>query len=160
MSHLTQQLRDMQKEVDGLMDRLDIAEKVRQADEMEQQAGEPGFWDNPEAAQKIMQEMSRLRAQVEPWQRLAQRIADAIELDKLADEDFLPDLEQEVKALAAMVEKMSFTAKLSGPYDDQNAILAIHAGAGGTDSQDWAEMLERMYLRWAEENNYKVDVIE
>src|SRR5690606_21736832 len=93
-------------------------------------------------------------------QRLAQRIADAIELDKLADEDFLPDLEQEVKALAAMVEKMSFTAKLSGPYDDQNAILAIHAGAGGTDSQDWAEMLERMYLRWAEENNYKVDVIE
>jgi peptide chain release factor 2 len=150
----------MQKEVGGLMARLDIAEKVRRADEIEQQAGEPGFWDNPEAAQKIMQEMSRLRAQVEPWQKLAQRISDAIELDKLADEDFLPDLEQEVNALAAMVEKMSFTAKLSGPYDDENAILAIHAGAGGTDSQDWAEMLERMYLRWAEENNYKVDVIE
>ena len=160
MSHLTQQLHDMQKEIDGLMTRLEIAEKARRADDIEQQAAAPDFWDTPDTAQKVMQEMSRLRAQVDPWQKLSQRIADAVELDEMADEDFLSDLEQEVNALSTMLEKMSFKATLSGPYDDENAILAIHAGAGGTDSQDWAEMLERMYLRWAEQNGYKVEIID
>jgi peptide chain release factor 2 len=76
------------------------------------------------------------------------------------DESLLDDLTQEVEALKPLVQRMSFEAMLSGTHDKDNAILAIHAGAGGTDSQDWAEMLERMYLRWAEENGYKVEVIE
>lgn len=160
MSYLTQQLRDMKKTIDSLMLQLEIEEKARRANEMEQQAAQPGFWDDPEAAQKIMQDMSRLRTQIEPWQKLVQRIHDAIELDELEDEDFLPELEQEVNILAETVEKMSFKAMLSGPYANEDAILAIHAGAGGTDSQDWAEMLERMYIRWSEQNHYKVEILE
>src|SRR5690606_17023708 len=104
--------------------------------------------------------MYRLKDEVERWRSVANLIDDALELGQMDDESLLDDLTQEVEALKPLVSRMSFEAMLSGPHDKDDAILAIHAGAGGTDSQDWAEMLERMYLRWAEENGYKVEVIE
>jgi peptide chain release factor 2 len=107
-----------------------------------------------------MQEISRLRDEVERWQSVANRINDALELALLDDNSLEEELTKEVEALSAIVERMALQALLSGPYDYENAILAIHAGAGGTDSQDWAQMLERMYMRWAEQNGYKVEIIE
>lgn len=154
------ELQAMQAEINGLMQRLDIAGKLAAIEQMESEASAADFWNDTEGAQKTMQQMSRLRAAVEPWTSLRNRISDALELAELDDDDLVAEMDQEVTVLREMVQKMSFQAMLSGPHDDRDAILAIHAGAGGTEAQDWAQMLERMYLRWAEQNNYKIDVIE
>lgn len=160
MSQMTQQLNEMKKEVDALVERLDIPEKVEQIQQLEEQSTVPDFWNAPDAAQKVMQEIARIRGQIEPWQELKTRIADTLELAELNDSELEAELTQEVNTLRKMVERMSMQALLSGQHDTENAILAIHAGAGGTDSQDWAMMLERMYLRWTEQNGYKVEIIE
>lgn len=160
MSQMTQQLSAMKKEVDTLVERLDIPEKEEQIQQLEAKSAEPDFWNAPDDAQKIMQEIARFRGQIEPWQELKTRIADALELAQLGDDDLAEELAQEITTLTKMVERMSMQALLSGQHDAENAILAIHAGAGGTDSQDWAMMLERMYLRWTEQNGYKVEIIE
>jgi peptide chain release factor 2 len=160
MENLVSLLSGMRERVDGLITRLDIAAKAQRIQELEHKAGEAGFWNNPDDAQKIMQEISWLKAEVERWQNIAARIEDTVELAELDDDSLFEDLTHEVDSLTEAVDRMALETMLSGPYDHENAILAIHAGAGGTDSQDWAQMLERMYLRWAEENGYKVEVIE
>lgn len=160
MEHLITQLDTMREEIDTLMQRLDVAGKARRADGLQEQASAPDFWGNPEAAQKVMQEISKLNAEVEYWRSVSNRIHDALELAELQDPELQDELTAETETLAKLVERMSLQALLSGPYDDQDAILAIHAGAGGTESQDWAEMLERMYLRWAQQNGYKVEILD
>lgn len=160
MDNLISLLAEMKKTIEGLMARLNIDQRQARIKAIEQQASAIDFWDKPDEAQKLMQEMSGLKAQVERWRKVANRINDTLELAELDDNDLLDELAEEVEALQPIVERMSFQAMLSGPHDQENAFLAIHAGAGGTDSQDWAEMLERMYLRWAEQNGYKVAVIE
>lgn len=160
MDQLISLLNDMQEKITGLMERLDIPQKAQRIEEIEAKASVNTFWDDPENAQKTMQEMAALKAEVERWQSAAQRIKDALELASLEDESLERELSAEVDALSLLVGKLSLQALLSGPYDAENAILAIHAGAGGTDSQDWGQMLERMYLRWAEQNGYKVEIIE
>lgn len=107
-----------------------------------------------------MKKLSALREEVESWQTLHQRITDALELAKLEDEGLRDDLETETEALEKSVAQREFYAMFSGEYDRGNALLAVHAGAGGTDSQDWAEMLERMYLRWAENHGYETEVLD
>ncbi len=160
MENLVSLLNGMKDRIDGLMTRLDIAGKADRIRELEQKAGQAGFWDNPDEAQKTMQEISRLKDEVEHWESVANRIRDALELAELDDDTLFNDLTKEVEALSETVDRMALQTLLSGPYDHENAILAIHAGAGGTDSQDWAEMLQRMYLHWAEDNGYKVEIIE
>ena len=107
-----------------------------------------------------MKQYNTVRAEVDSWRAFSRRLSDALELARLDDESLRPDLEAEVAAIEAEVEKRSFTAMLSGKYDHDSAILAIHAGAGGTDSQDWAAMLERMYLRWAEARGYEAEILD
>ncbi len=96
-----------------------------------------------------------LREQVIDWRSFERRLNDVTELAGLDDESLRVELEVEIYTLENELEKRSFTAMLSEPYDADDALLAIHAGAGGTDSQDWAAMLLRMYLRWAEKNGYQ-----
>lgn len=154
------QLKEMQDTVGNLTDRLNIRGLIAEADALEAKSGEQEFWTNPDSAQKTMQEISRLRARVEPWLKLESRISDALELAALNEPSLIDDLTAEVSGLEPIVARMSIQALLSGTNDSRDAFLAIHAGAGGTDSQDWGQMLERMYLRWAEQNGYKVEVIE
>lgn len=160
METLISLFENMLARVESLMERLDIDGKVQRVAALEAQTAEPDFWTNPEAAQKVMQEITRLKAEIDRWQSVAAHIRDMLELARLEDESLLEELQAESAQLSEQVERMALQTMLSGPYDNENAILAIHAGAGGTDSQDWAQMLERMYLRWAAENNYKVEVIE
>ena len=94
------------------------------------------------------------------WHAFLRRIHDSIELGNLGDPSLRPDLESEVTALEREAEERNFNAMLSGKYDDDDAILAIHAGAGGTDSQDWAAILERMFLRWAEGHGYATEILD
>ncbi len=107
-----------------------------------------------------MKAASGLREDVESWGKLQAHLQDLAELARMDDETLRGDLGREVVDLEADLERRSFTTMLSGRYDDDDALLAIHAGAGGTDSQDWAAMLERMYLRWAEARGYRTEVLE
>jgi len=111
-----------------------------------------------------MQELADLRDQISVWDQLCQRVSDAITLLELAAEDeddsICEEIAAEATALEAELEKLEFRLLLSGPYDRADAIVAIHAGAGGTDAQDWAAMLLRMYLRWAEAEGYKSELLD
>jgi len=107
-----------------------------------------------------MRRLSSLREEVERWNTLAQRVQDTLELSELGDESLEAELTTETAALEHESGQLEFRLLLSGPYDRSDAILAIHAGAGGTDAQDWAEMLLRMYLRWAEAGGYEADVVD
>ncbi|MCS6835003.1 MAG: peptide chain release factor 2 [Anaerolineae bacterium] len=159
MDSLIEQLKAMQEQIAALMERLQIASKAEEAARLEAQSAEAGFWDDAEEAQRIMQRIARLKAEVDKWQSIAQRIADGLELAQLGS-DIQDDLSAEVAEIAQIVSKMALEAMLSGEYDRENAILSIHAGAGGTEACDWALMLERMYLRWIEQNGYKVEILD
>jgi peptide chain release factor 2 len=128
--------------------------------ELNARAQDPNLWANPEVAQRTMREQSRLRDEVDRWQRVARRTADALELAGMDDPSLRPDLEREVDQLEKIARKLEFETLLSGEFDHENAIFTIFSGAGGTESQDWVAMLLRMYLRWMESHNYKVEVID
>jgi peptide chain release factor 2 len=107
-----------------------------------------------------MKQYNAVKAEVDSWSAFSHRAHEALELAQLDDESLRPDLEAEISSIEAELEKRSFTAMLSGKYDHDSAILAIHAGAGGTDSQDWAAMLERMYLRWGEASGFAMEILD
>ncbi len=107
-----------------------------------------------------MKELAALRQELDDWGRLQQSVADALELSQLEDESLRSELERETARLEVEIERRELEVMLSGKYDHGNALLAIHAGAGGTDSQDWAEMLERMYLRWCELRHYETSILD
>lgn len=107
-----------------------------------------------------MQRIARLREDVGVWEGLRRRLADALELASLEDESLRQELETELNQLQAVLADRDVKAMLSGPYDRDNAIVNIHSGAGGTDSQDWAQMLERMYLRWAESHGFRLETLD
>ncbi len=111
-----------------------------------------------------MRRLSELNARIETWRGLERRVADARELIELAqvedDASVAQDLEREIDEIARELDEREFELTFSGPYDARDAILAIHAGAGGTESQDWAEMLLRMYLRWAERRGFQTEILD
>ena len=107
-----------------------------------------------------MKQYNALKREVESWRDFSHRVNEALELAQLDDETLRDEMEVEIFAIEAELEKRSFTAMLSGKHDQDSAILAIHAGAGGTDSQDWAAMLERMYLRWAERRGFETEIFD
>ena len=104
--------------------------------------------------------LSNLREDVERWRTFLSHLHDLIELSRLNDESLRAELEKEISELETDLDKRSFDAMLSGTYDADDALLAIHAGAGGTDSQDWAAMLERMYLRWADGRGFRTEILD
>jgi len=124
----------------------------------------PDFWDEPEAAQKIMQELTHLKDSIEQHSNLCNRHSDVATLWQLGmdekDESVYPEVVEALKVLHNDVEFLELAIMLSGEYDANNAILTLHAGAGGTEAQDWVQMLLRMYVRWAETNRYKVETLD
>jgi peptide chain release factor 2 len=160
METLINQLKPMRDELASMMGKLGIPEKAEQVKALEEESAGASFWNDAQAAQKKMQKMAKLKAQVEKWQQVFQRVSDALELAELADESLEAELTTETNTLTKIFDEMSLQAMLAGDYDAEDAILSIYAGAGGTEAQDWAAMLERMYLRWIEAHKYKVDVID
>src|SRR5206468_9856617 len=132
--------------------------------ELQQQASDPSLWDDPAHGQQVTSKLARLTAEVERYDALQRRLGHATAIDELltgsTDPDLQHELEQTMAALEVDLEKVELAALLSGPYDAHDAIATVQAGAGGTESMDWADMLLRMYTRWAEQESFKVEVDE
>lgn len=139
---------------------FDLIGKQNQLSQLESDIEQPDFWNDSTSAQRVMKSVAALRDEVDGWNRIKQQVHDLTDLVNLNDESLREDLEKEVRTLESELEKRAFAAMLSGPFDHDDAILAIHAGAGGTDSQDWAEMLQRMYLRWIESRGFTAEIID
>ena len=133
---------------------------MTELEELEKQSADPDLWNNPNNARKLMQRLSALQEDIGYWTQLREQVADAIELEGLGDDDLGPDLRNEADHLTSELDQAEFRLMLSGPYDRGNAIVALHAGAGGTDSQDWAKMLLRMFLRWAERRDFEAEILD
>jgi peptide chain release factor 2 len=125
---------------------------------------QPGFWDNPGRAQEISTEANSMKQKVAAYDNLAAKIEDTAVLAQMAIEEedmsLVKEIQQDVEAISEEFEKMRVQRLLSGEYDKNNAILDLHVGVGGTDAQDWTEMLLRMYTRWAEKKGYRVETID
>lgn len=123
---------------------------------------QPGFWDDNQAAQGVIDETNVLKQRRDNYLSLANGVAELADLHELLtledDADLLAELTQKLPQVQAAVEQYQLNQLLDGPYDDKNAILEIHPGAGGTEAQDWGEMLLRMYMRWADQHDFVVEV--
>ena len=141
---------------------FDILAKEREIAELEYLTNQAEFWQDSQKAQTTMRRLTELRKSVEHWRSLERRLAELNELSKLAADDpaLFSDVQKDVDSLVTELDKNEFELAYSGEYDERNAILSIHAGAGGVESQDWAEMLLNMYLRWAEKRDYETEILE
>jgi peptide chain release factor 2 len=137
-----------------------LAGKEQDLSRLQTQSEQSDFWQGPDTAQKVMKRIANLRQVVEDWNTLSQHVSYLLELAQLGDESLRSEITTELDEIEKDVERREFAVLLSGKYDHNNALLALHSGAGGVDAQDWTEMLERMYLRWAENRGYKTDIID
>jgi len=164
-------LEDLKPELGALEERLqqmeeslDVKHKEEKIAELEYKMGEPTFWDDAESAQKINQELADLKGGVDKYKELLDKFDDAQTLWEMGmedkDESLEDDVKSEMKEIADGLEALQLEVLLSGEYDANNAILTLHAGAGGTEAQDWTQMLLRMYGRWAERHGFSVETAD
>ena len=161
---LKRELEEQEKALEDLGQALGL-EKLREEVEMlEHKSAEPGFWDNMEQAQKVTQRMAALKDKDEAYQKLQSRAGDCMALIEMGDEaedlSLVDEAKAEIEAITSEIASMKLSTLLTGEYDKNNAILTFHAGSGGTEAQDWAEMLFRMYNRWAERHGFKVTTLD
>ena len=157
-------LLDYEEKLTQLRDALGLDAMQKEIAELEAQTAEDGFWNDLDRSQKVQQRISQLKNKVGAYQALKNEYDDALVLIELADEAEDPDMFEECKSsVDAFVQKldaMTLSTLLSGEYDAKNALLTFHAGAGGTEAQDWTQMLVRMYQRWGEKHDFKVTMID
>ncbi|MFC1511553.1 peptide chain release factor 2, partial [Candidatus Margulisiibacteriota bacterium] len=155
---LKQEIKQLKSKTQDLDKLLKIQDKKKELGELEKQSADPALWKDQNRAKKVMQDKKYLEKEIRDWETVLNGLEDAETLIDMATEKDLPDLKKEVQDLAKKAEQLELSALLSGEYDKSNAILSINAGAGGTDAQDWAQILLRMYSRWAEGKEYKVEM--
>ena len=131
---------------------------------LEEEIGRPDFWDDSTSAQKVMQELTRQKDKIGTYEVLSQEVEDTITLWQMAveesDTSLDDEIEKSIRKLAERLDSLQLELFLSGPYDRNNAILTLHPGAGGTEAQDWVQMLYRMYSRWAERKKFKTEILD
>lgn len=146
----------LRPQVADAMDRLQIDELEKQLSNLRVESQTPDFWQDTQHAQRVSKEIAKLEVRIEPWRQLSTALDDCIALCEMNDASMQAELRDQLDSLEKQFEALKGALLLSGPYDDYDAIMSIHAGAGGTDAQDWAQMLLRMYVRWAEQHKFKV----
>ncbi len=157
-------LLESEKPILNLKEALAIDMIKEEIKALEEQAAAPDFWDNMEESQKTLKKTGALKAKVESYESLKSDYDDALVMIELADEEndesLLPDCTESVTDIEKRIESLTLSTLLSGEFDSKNALLTFHAGAGGTEAMDWAEMLFRMYNRWGERHGYKVSTLD
>jgi peptide chain release factor 2 len=153
-------LKVLLSQIDAAFLRLNIDEKQKIIAQLTGQMAQSEVWHNPTEAQAISKQLAALSNAVEPWVVLRTQTADIIEFVELGDDSLLKEFEEQVDALENNFAKLRKDLLFHGKYDDHSAIIRLSAGVGGTDAQDWTEMLERMYLRWAEKSGMHTTIVE
>jgi len=160
MQPLIRRLNDLRPQIDAALGRLRIDEKRASIDDIEAQLSTSEIWHNPSYAQDISKQLAALKKMVDPWLTLKTQADDLLEFMDIGDESMIAEFDGQVHALEAEFATLRKDLLFDGEFDDHNAILRLSAGAGGTDAQDWTEMIERMYLRWAERADMTTSIIE
>ena len=157
-------LNNLRPQLDELEKALNLDSTAQEVDFLEAESASDGFWDNPEKSQRVLQKLKQLKSKLESQAKRRSSWEDMMVLCEMGneeeDESLLPELEEEYNALVQSMESARLQTLLTGEYDASNAILAFHAGAGGTEAQDWAQMLYRMYTRWAERHGFTYKVMD
>lgn len=160
MQPLEKRLTILAEQVDAAVDRLKLDEKKRDLEAVDAELAVPEVWNDPTRAGELSKKSASLRAQIEPWETLQTQAGDMKELLDLDDDSLQAEVEVQIVALEKDFSELKKDLLFNGEYDDHDAILRITAGVGGTDAQDWAQMLERMYLRWAEKSDITTKSVE
>lgn len=160
MQPLIKRLNDLRPQIDAALGRLNIEARQAHIDELEAQLATSEIWHNPAHAQDLSKQLAALKRMVDPWLTLKSQADDMLELMDIGDDSLLGEFEGQIIAFEHEYEKLRKDLLFDGEYDDHNAILRLSAGVGGTDAQDWTEMLERMYLRWAERAEMSTSIVE
>ena len=157
---LAKRLRQLAVDIESAVAKLGLDEKQRQLADLEEQVSRPELWNNPDHAQMVTRELSSLKSIVQPWKVLQAQANDAIELLDIIDDELADEFAGQVQAMEKTFADLKQQLMFDGKYDAGDAILRLSSGVGGDDAQDFTEMLERMYLRWAEQNGFTTSVIE
>ena len=154
----------VEKELEDMHASAGIEEKKTQLEEKEKTMNAPGFWDDPNSANEVVREANSLKSVLEKYEGLSEGMEDVSVMIEMLEEEYSPeesdDCMAELEELEKKVDAFEIETLLSGEYDENNAIISIHPGAGGTESQDWAQMLMRMYVRFCEKRNYKIEILD
>ncbi len=157
-------LESYKPDIDDLADSLGLKNVMSEIQQLELRATEPGFWDDIEKSQHVLQKTATLKGKVEEYNKLKNLYEDTYALIEMAneeeDEDLYDEALAEVNSVESQLSSQKLKTLLTGEYDKNNAILTFHAGSGGTEAQDWAEMLYRMYSRWATDHGFKVKTVD
>lgn len=160
MQPLKKQLTQLSEDIAAAYQRLNIDAKAAELVQVDEQLADGNVWANLERAQTLSKQAAALRSQIEPWQTLRAQVADIDELMALGDDSMEVEFSEQIEAFEAEFARLRRDLLYAGEFDDHDAIVRITAGVGGTDAQDWAEMLERMYLRWAEKSQLSATIVE
>ncbi len=164
LEELKMPIAQLKEDIDGVWNRLEPEAIQKKIDEKNKLTEADGFWDDHEKAEKVMAEIRKLKNRVEPWKQLLSDYDDIQAMYELAEESGEPGDEEEVRSMLEKARKqfdeLNILNLLSGEVDDSPAFITIHAGAGGTEAEDWARMLCRMYTRWAERHGFKIEVVD
>ena len=159
-----QKLHDLKPAIEELGQAYNLEHAAEEVEELENRASEPGFWDDTEKSQKILQRTKALKDKIEGYHNLCGQQEDLLTLCDLAiemdDDSMIDELREGFDALNDELERRKLATLLLGEYDANNAILSFHAGAGGTEAQDWCDMLYRMYTRWAERHGFSYKILD
>lgn len=160
MQTLINRVTELKNKIAEAYGQLNIDAKAEELAQIDAQLATSEVWNNVERAQNLSKQSASLRAQIEPWQTLRAQTADISELMEIGDASLEKEFNEQVEALEKELGRLKKDLLFQGKYDSHNAVLKLSAGVGGTDAQDWCEMLERMYLRWAEKSGMKTELIE
>lgn len=160
MNELSHQAESLQAEIDQTLKKLSVADLERQKEELDEQINSSDFWRDNLRAQSVMKQKSKIERRLKPWQELQNSLREIREMSALNDASLADDLSIQLDQARSQYESLKEELKFRGKYDEYDVIIGIYAGAGGTDAQDWVQMLLRMYTRWAERNQYQITTIE
>jgi peptide chain release factor 2 len=160
MEDLQKSADNLRKEVAQAAERLKLDELAVELSNLQAAMAKTDFWSDRQRAQQVSKREADLARRVEPWQQLQKTTAELSDLAGMSDQSMRDELNEQLNLAQTKLDELKKQLKFQGPYDDHDAILSIHAGAGGTDAQDWAQMLLRMYTRWAEKNKLQLQTVD
>lgn len=164
MDELVKSIEDLKRRIETASSLLKLEDSKKEIVELDKLTAAPDFWKNPERAKEVSQKLNDLKEEADIWEKLKKEAEDVLDLARLDEKDqtvtLREELEKKYDELEARFKKLEFAILFSGPYDRRNAILGVHAGTGGTEAQDWAQMLLRMYLRFSEKRGWGTGIID